>query len=114
MRKQIGVGLYCVATGEGYHTLANLFGIAKSSVCAIVHDLCKTVHQVLMPDYTKLPWGDDLQEVLRGFRQRWGFPQCAWANEGAVQRDQNDVKVALNATWLFRLRSDSVPHLKVA
>ena len=69
LRKQVGVGLYWVATVAGYRTLANLFGIAKSSVYAIVHDFCKAMHQVLMPDYIKLSQGDDLQEVLRGFRQ---------------------------------------------
>ena len=77
----MGVGLYWVATGAGYRTLANLFGIAKSSVCTIVHDFCKAVHQVLMPYYIKLPQGDDLQEVLRGFRQR--FPQCAEPIDGS-------------------------------
>ena len=33
--EEVGVGLYWVATGAGYRTLANLFGIAKSSVCAV-------------------------------------------------------------------------------
>ena len=66
----MGVGLYWVATGAGYRTLANLFGIAKSFVCAIVHDFCIAVHQVLMPDYIKLPQGDDHQEVLRRSRQK--------------------------------------------
>ena len=40
--------------GAGYRTLANLFGIAKSSVCATVLDFCKAVPQVLMPDCIKL------------------------------------------------------------
>ena len=79
----MGVGLNWVATGVGYRTLANLFGIAKSSVCAIVHDFCKAVHQVHMPDYIKIPQGDDLQDVLRSFRKRWGFPQCAGAIDGS-------------------------------
>ena len=44
-------------------------------------DFCKAVYQILMPDYIKLPQGDDLQEVLRGFRQR--FPQCAEPIDGS-------------------------------
>ena len=74
LRKRLGVGVYWVARGAGYHTLANLFGIAKSSAKLCTRSSCMEV----------------LQEVLQGFRQRWG---------------KNDVKVALNATWLFRLRS---------
>ena len=79
----MGVGLYWVATGAGNRTLANLFGIAKSSVCVIAHDFCKAVHEVLMLEYIKLSQGDDLQEVLRGFRQRWGFLPCAGVIDGS-------------------------------
>ena len=105
LRKQVGVGLYWVAMGADYRTLANLFGIAKSSVCAIVHDFCKAVHQILIPDYIKIPQGDYLQEVL-GFRQR--FPPVCWGDRREqCSVGQNDVKVTLNVTWLFRLRSHS-------
>ena len=83
LEKARGSGAILGSNGGGLpHQLTNLFGIAKSSVYAIVHDFSKAVHQVLMPDYIKLPHGDDLQEVLRGFSQRWGFPQCA----GAIDR----------------------------
>jgi len=70
--------------------------LSSVTVCAIVHDFCKAVHQVVMPDYIKLPQGDDLQEVLRGFRQRWGFPKCAGAIDGSSAAGQNDVKVAVH------------------
>ena len=86
MRKQVGVGLHWVATGAGYRTLANLFGIAKSSICFIVHDFCKAVHQVLMPDYIKLPQGDDLQEVLEASGRGGVSPSVLGRSTVAVQR----------------------------
>ena len=80
LRKHVGVGLYWLATGAAYRMLSNLFCIAKSSVCLIVHEFCKAVHHVLMPDYIKIPQGDDLREVLQGFRMRWGFPTVRRSN----------------------------------
>uniref|UniRef100_A0A8P4GSU7 DDE Tnp4 domain-containing protein n=1 Tax=Dicentrarchus labrax TaxID=13489 RepID=A0A8P4GSU7_DICLA len=67
VRKRVGVGLYWLATGTDY---------------PIVHEFCKAVRQVLMPEFIKLPKGDALREVLQGFQMRCGFPQCTGAIDG--------------------------------
>uniref|UniRef100_H2L3K9 DDE Tnp4 domain-containing protein n=1 Tax=Oryzias latipes TaxID=8090 RepID=H2L3K9_ORYLA len=76
VQKRVGVGLYWLATGTCYRTIANLFGIAKSTVFSIVREFCEAVRRVLMPQYIKLPKGDDLQEC-RGAID-WSHSVMVW------------------------------------
>ncbi len=69
--------------GAGYRTLAHLFGVSCSSVCHIVRDFCLAVKRELLHEYVKLPRGEELQNVIRGFYTTWGFPQCAGAIDGS-------------------------------
>uniref|UniRef100_A0A3B3IFP7 DDE Tnp4 domain-containing protein n=1 Tax=Oryzias latipes TaxID=8090 RepID=A0A3B3IFP7_ORYLA len=53
--KHVGVGLWWLATGAGYRTLAHLFGISDTSVCLIVREFCHAVRNEMMREYIKLP-----------------------------------------------------------
>ncbi|KAI7803548.1 putative nuclease HARBI1-like [Triplophysa rosa] len=114
VRKRVGVGLYWLAMGTGYRTLGNLFGIAKSSVCAIVHEFCKAMREVLMPEFIKLPDGDALWEVLQGFQMRCGFPQCAGAIDGShipiIAPEENHVDYFNRKGWYSVLLQGVVDH----
>uniref|UniRef100_A0A3P9JKL0 DDE Tnp4 domain-containing protein n=1 Tax=Oryzias latipes TaxID=8090 RepID=A0A3P9JKL0_ORYLA len=83
VQKRVGVGLWWLATGAGYRTLAHLFGISDASVCLIVREFCHAVRHEMMREYIKLPEGEELQTALLGFINRWGFPQCAGAIDGS-------------------------------
>lgn len=38
--------------------------------------------QVLMPKFIKVSQGNDLRDIVNGFRDKWGFPQCVGAIDG--------------------------------
>ena len=81
--KRVAVTLWCLATPTEYRTLAHLFGIARSTVCMIVHNTCKAIVDVLIKEYIRFPVGQDLKDVVSGFENKWGFPQCAGAIDGS-------------------------------
>ena len=65
-------------------TIANLFGVAKSTVHKCIHDVCKAMAENILDKYVKFPADDDLQHVIDGFDNTWGFPNCAGAVEKSL------------------------------
>lgn len=89
MRKAVGVGrrvgitLWCLATCSEYRTIGHLFGVARSTVCVIVHETCAAIVNVLLEEYISFPTGSKLARVLEGFKDKWNVPQCAGAIDGS-------------------------------
>ena len=83
MDQRIAISLWRLRTNVEYRTLSHLFGVGLSSVCVIVHQVCKAIVALLGPQYIKLPQGEGWQTVVDGFLQRWQFPQCAGAMDGS-------------------------------
>ena len=75
--------MWVLATPAGYRTVAHLFGIARCTVCVVVHETCTAIIQKLMPLYISFPTGDKVSEVVRGFKEKWGFPQCVGSVDGS-------------------------------
>lgn len=74
---------WCLATPTEYRTVAYLFGVAQSTVCKIVQETCQAIVSVLLQKYISLPAGDLLDDVVDGFRVKWGVPQCMGAIDGS-------------------------------
>ena len=79
---RVAITLWCLATCGEYRTIGHLFGIARCTVCVIVHDTCKALVSTLKSLYISFPEDDELTEVIRGFKTKWGFMQCAGAIDG--------------------------------
>ena len=80
---QVALTLLCLASCSDYRVLGHLFGIARSTVCVIVHDTCKAIVQVLSKEYISFPTGRALREVVDGFKSKWDIMQCAGAIDGS-------------------------------
>lgn len=47
-----------------------------------VHKVCTTINDNLLQRYVSFPSGEDLKTVIRGYKDRWGFPNCGGAIDG--------------------------------
>lgn len=56
IEKRVAITLWCLATPAEYRTVAHLFGIARSTVCDIVHETCLAIVDILLPIYQVSYW----------------------------------------------------------
>ena len=82
VEKRLAITLWCLATCAEYRTIGHLFGVARCTLCVIVHNTCAAIVAVLQSDYIKFPENDELCEVLEGFEEKWQMPQAAGAIDG--------------------------------
>ena len=82
IRTRVAVTLWRLATNIEYRTIAELFGLGRSTVCEIVIDTCDAIAGHLAPRHIYIPQNESLKEVVDGFEWRWGFPQAAGAIDG--------------------------------
>ena len=78
----VAITLWIVATPSEYHTVSHLFGLARCTVCVIVHETCRAIIRTLQSVYISFPTGESQKTVIEGFRSRWNIPQCAGSVDG--------------------------------
>ena len=79
---RVAIAVYWMASSPEYRTIANLFGVGKSTVHKCINDVCTSMAVNILDRYVKFPVDDDLQHVIDGFDNTWGFPNCAGAVNG--------------------------------
>ena len=76
VKHHLAITLWFLATPAEYRTIANLFGVGRSTVCEIVHETVDAIVTKLKRKYIKFPTGQAQRDVINGFESKWGFPQC--------------------------------------
>ena len=82
VEQRVAITLWCLATCSEYRTIGHLFGVARCTVCVIVHDTCKAIVDNLLSTYISFPRGEDLRRVVEGFKNKWGMIHCAGSIDG--------------------------------
>ena len=62
--------------------VAHLFGVARSSICEIIHETCDVIVSTLLRTYITFPSGQQLDSVIETFATKWGVPQCVGTIDG--------------------------------
>lgn len=77
LEKRIAIALYALGSSAEYRTIANLFGVGKSTVCEMVEEFCMEVWRLMRHDYMdSFPLTDErIEDCVKGF-EKIGFPQC--------------------------------------
>ena len=81
-QKRIAIALYFIGSTAEYRTIANLFGVSTSFVCKCIKDVAKAIVAKLRCHFLSLPKGDELLEIIKLYKEKWGFPCCAGAIDG--------------------------------
>ncbi|XP_068723632.1 uncharacterized protein [Montipora capricornis] len=66
-----------------FRTIANLFGVGKSTVCGIVKRVCKVIVRILLPRFIYVPQNrQEVKDIIHGFESHAGFLQVVGAVDG--------------------------------
>ena len=73
VEKRIAVALWRLSTNVEYRTIGHVFGISRSTMCVIVHEI---FNKVLTPMYMyiKIPTGQQQRETVDLFENKWVLP----------------------------------------
>ena len=70
------------ATNVEFRTISHLFGIGHSTAITIANHVAGVIVTKMQPLYIRIPSETDLKDIIKSFRDSWGFPQCGGAIDG--------------------------------
>ena len=104
----VAVTLWTLVMCSEYRSIRHPFRVARSTLCVIVHDTYKEIVDALLDIYIyiKFSLGNELCDVVEGFKSRWGMIQYA----GSIHESHIPVSLpALNHTDYYNRKGwDSI------
>lgn len=76
------MSLYYLSSTAEYRTIANLFGVSPSFVCICVREVFQAIVDNMMSSFIFLSKGEELEEIIKAYKEKWGFPMCSGAIDG--------------------------------
>lgn len=81
-RRRLALTLYFLASTSEYRTISNLFGVSTAFVCICVKEVCHAIVQLLRSSHVFFPKNDEISDIIKLYREKWGFPMCCGAIDG--------------------------------
>lgn len=81
--EQLAVCVYFLASCAEYRIIGDVFGYHKSTVCKIVHKVCDTILEFLMPTWIKLPDEEECEIIASEFEKICGIPRIWLVLDGS-------------------------------
>ena len=79
---RLAITLYYLSSTAEYRTIANLFGVSPSFVCNCVREVFQAILDTMKTSFIFLPKGEELDEIVNVYKEKWGFPMCGGAIDG--------------------------------
>lgn len=80
--KRVAIGLYKLSSLPEDRTVANLFGVRRSTVNVIYREFCAAIVSVLECDWVKMIAEEEMSRHIQEFEAMCHFPQCVGALDG--------------------------------
>ncbi|XP_053186639.1 uncharacterized protein LOC128369588 [Scomber japonicus] len=83
LQQRVAIAVWKLATNADYRSVAQLFGVSRSTACKCLKAFCSAVEDILWPEVIQFPNADTLHEMANYFENKWGLPQCVGTIDGS-------------------------------
>ena len=84
VEKRVALALYSLGSTSELRTVANLFGVGKSTSCVLLHEFCSTLVDKLFHKFVQFPSTNKaIEDTTTDFLIKCGYPLCIGAVDGS-------------------------------